>query len=288
MEAVLVALLTIAGLTTALASLLVLGHRWLAVEEDPRLDRLEALLPGTNCGGCGQPGCRAFAEVLLAGDAEPAGCTVSTSEQRQRVADFLGVAVGESVRRVARLACAGGDNVARHRAHYVGISSCAAAAVLAGGGKGCFWGCLGEGDCVRACTFDALEMDRHRLPVVDPDKCTACGDCVRACPKDLFSLEPVDQPLWVACRSLEAGDDVLEECQVGCTGCGRCAADAPGHIRMQHSLPVIDRSVAMAPRRAIDRCPTGAIVWWGGGSQAERGALAVVIARQSPRPDAPT
>ncbi len=95
---------------------------------------------------------------------------------------------------MARLACAGGTNVARNRARYEGLESCRAAALVAGGGKGCFWGCLGLADCAVVCDFDAIRMDAHELPVVDEAKCTACGDCVEACPKDLFSIHPVEPP----------------------------------------------------------------------------------------------
>ena len=105
-------------------------------------------------------------------------------------------------------------------------------------------------------------MDPFSLPVVDEDKCTACGDCVEACPKDLFSLQPVSRQLWVACKNLEAGDEILEECQVACTACGKCAMDAPGNlITMENNLPVINYSENHRTQVPIQRCPTGAIVW---------------------------
>ena len=129
-----------------------------------------------------------------------------TPQGREAIADYLGIAVGEQTRIVARLACAGGSNVARHRAHYSGEPSCLAAAQVAGGGKDCFWGCLGYGDCERVCDFDAISMSVNALPVVDSAVCTGCGDCVDICPKDLFSLHPEDHRLWVACKNLEQGD----------------------------------------------------------------------------------
>ena len=170
----------------------------------------------------------------------PSACTVGSALEHARVAQLLGVAVGRTERRVARLACAGGTNVSRHHARYDGILSCGAASLISGGGKGCFWGCLGLADCAEACDFDAIEMDAHDLPVVDEARCTACGDCVTVCPKDLFSIHPVDERVWVACASLDAGDGLLDDCQVACTACGRCAQDAPGLITMQDNLPLID------------------------------------------------
>ncbi len=162
------------------------------------------------------------------------------------------------------------------------------AQLVAGGGKGCFWGCLGIGDCQVACTFDAIEMNSHRLPVVNESRCTACGDCVTACPKDLFTLEPQSHRLWVACRSQEAGDEILDDCQVACTACGRCAMDAPGLVEMQGNLPVIHYSQGPATALATERCPTGAIVWLDALGTAVKGQSARKIIRESELPDAPT
>jgi len=278
----------IGGLTLLLASLLVLANRTLYVEEDPRIDIVEEMLPHANCGACGYPGCRPFAEGLVGGDALPGKCTVSSEEGRVSIAAFLGVDVGAEEKRVARLACAGGTNVAVNRAHYDGAESCASATLVAGGGKSCFWGCLGLADCEVACDFGAITMDAHSIPVVDEEKCTACGDCVEACPKDLFSIHPASHRLWVACKSLEHGDELIEGCQVACTACGRCEMDAPGLITMKHNLPVVDYSRQHATREPIQRCPTGAIVWLDAERGPIKGPAAHKIIRQGVREDART
>ena len=284
---VLTGVCALGGLTFVLAALLVLANRRLHVEEDPRIDVVEDMLPHSNCGACGFPGCRVFAEALIAGDTVPAECTVSDPAGRERIATFLGVDVGQAERRVARLACAGASNVSRNHAHYAGMASCRGAALVAGGGKGCFWGCLGVGDCEAACDFDAIRMD-SRLPVVDEDACTACGDCVEVCPKDLFSLHPVSHRLWVACSSLEAGDELLEDCAVGCTACGRCEMDGPGLVTMKDNLPVVDYGGSHDTRVPIERCPTGAIVWIDSTDGPQRGAAAPRVIRREPLRDAPT
>ena len=284
----LTALVTLGALTATLASLLVFANRKLHVAEDPRIEVVEDLLPHTNCGACGYPGCRAFAEALVGQESSPGKCTVSSDEGRARIAAFLGVDVGAEEKRVARLACAGGDNVARNRAHYQGMRTCAAASIVAGGGKGCFWGCLGLGDCVTSCDFDAIRLDAHGVPVVIEDRCTACGDCVAACPKDLLSLHPVSHRLWVACKSQDAGDELLEDCEVACTACGRCAMDAPGLVTMKNNLPVVDYGRPHDTREPIERCPTGSIVWLEASGRAVKGHAARKIIRQEPRPDAAT
>lgn len=274
MSGALAAGLALAALAVLLSGVLLLAGRFLRVDEDRRLERLVSLLPGINCGACGQPGCRAFAEALLSGEAVPAGCSVSSAEGRQRVAAFLDVPVGEVERRVARLACAGDRNTARFLADYQGEPSCAAAAVVDDGGKACAWGCLGLGDCERSCDFDAIAMNPSGLPVVDEARCTACGDCVRACPKDLFSIVPEQQPLWVACNNPLEGNDLLETCKVACTACERCIRDAPDWLTLKRNLPVpIAGARGRPPRSAIDRCPTGAIVWIENG-QPQSGASA--------------
>jgi Na+-translocating ferredoxin:NAD+ oxidoreductase RNF subunit RnfB len=285
---ILTAVGAIGALTLALTSLLVLANYKLHVEEDPRIDVVEDMLPHANCGACGFPGCRPFAEALVGDETLPGKCTVSSADGLARIAAYLGVDVGAEAKRVARLACAGGKNVARDHARYDGLESCGAAALVAGGGKGCFWGCLGLADCEVACDFDAIHMDAQSLPVVDEEKCTACGDCVDACPKDLFSLVPASRRLWVACKSLEAGDGLLDDCEVACTACGRCAMDAPGLIKMENNLPVIDSSKSHATQVPIQRCPTGAIVWLDPKAGAIKGPAAKKIIRQGARSMAPT
>ena len=279
-----IAIASLGSLTLILASMLILANKRLYVYEDPRIDDVEEMLPHANCGACGYPGCRPFAEALVNGDVLPGKCTVSSEEGRMGIANYLGVALGAEDKIVARLACAGGTNVARNRANYQGMSTCRAASLVSGGGKGCFWGCLGHGDCFDVCDFDAITMDEHSLPVVDVDKCTACGDCVEICPKGLFSLQPLNHRLWVACKNLEMGDDVLEECQVACTACGKCAMDAPGNlISMVNNLPLVDYSKQHNTQKPIQRCPSGAIVWLDDTLGVIKGAESKKIIRKGER-----
>jgi Na+-translocating ferredoxin:NAD+ oxidoreductase RNF subunit RnfB len=261
--AVLSSVAILGGVGMTFGALIALANRRLRVEEDPRLDVLTDLLPGANCGACGFAGCRAFAEGVLSGAIAPAGCTVMGEFEREDVADFLGVDVGTADKRVARLLCAGGADVAFSKAAYVGIESCAAAVAVGGGGKACTWGCVGFADCAVACDFDAITMSPFGLPVVDLDACTACGDCVDACPLGLFTILPASAPLLVQCRNLLEGDAAENMCSVACNGCKRCVQDAPADlIHMEHGLAVIDYDlIEQANPKAVERCPTGAIVW---------------------------
>jgi len=239
-------------------------------------------LPHANCGACGTAGCRPFAELLVKREIEPGKCTVNSKDMNQIIANFLGVAMGNQEKQVARLACAGGSHVAYIRASYGGINSCRAAAMVSGGGKGCSWGCLGLGDCEQVCDFKAIHMNRYGLPIVSESDCTACNDCVEVCPKDLFSLQPISHQLWVACNNQEFGDEAEAECSVICTACGRCVQDSPeGLIEIRDNLAVIDYSKnSLASRIAIERCPTGAIVWLEKGGQIEKGKDARKVIRK--------
>jgi H+/Na+-translocating ferredoxin:NAD+ oxidoreductase subunit B len=253
----------LAGLCVTLAAVLALAQRRLYVWEDPRIDSVVDMLPGANCGACGVPGCRAFAEKVVDGEFQPGLCPVGGADTAAAVAAFLGVDAGSTERMVARLLCAGGSDVADQFGTYEGYSSCRAATTIAGGAKGCTYGCLGLSDCEVSCTFDAIRMADNGLPVVDFEACTGCGDCVTACPKDLFEMIPVRRKLIVQCKSLLEGDTALEVCRVACTGCGICVSDAPEELmHMEFSLPVIDpgRSDLETPI-ATYRCPTDAIVW---------------------------
>ena len=253
-----------AGLGLVFGIILALSYRFLKVQEDSRIEQVEEMLPGSNCGACGEPGCRALAEKIVAGAAAPSKCTVSSPAGIEAIADFLGVDAGAQEKVVARLHCAGGTGRAFRVASYEGFESCRGAHLVGGGGLECTWGCLGLADCAAACTFDAIEMSFLKLPEVDPDLCTACGDCVDACPRDLFSLMPVSHRLIVQCSAPLAADEARRVCQVACDACGRCAADAaPGLIRMENNLPVVDYATAQGPAQpsATWRCPTGAIRW---------------------------
>ena len=249
------------GLALVFGAILAFAYRFLCVDEDPRLDTIEDALPGNNCGACGSPGCRAFAERLVAGTAAPGKCTVSSPTYINYIAGLLGVDAGVEDKRAARLHCAAGEGLVGSLADYRGVQSCRAAMVVNSGSRGCAWGCLGLGDCERACTFEAIHMNADSMPVVDVDTCTACNDCVEVCPLDLFSLEPLSQKLLVQCSAPLTGERIRNICKVACDGCERCVLDAlPGTLEMDNGLPVI-RDPERTSVECTFRCPTAAIQW---------------------------
>jgi len=263
MNSVLVAPSIMVGLGLFFGAILAVAQRFLRVEEDPRIEGTNEMLPGNNCGACGEPGCLPFAEKLVDGTVDVISCTVASADDIEAIAEYLQVDAGEQEKLVARLRCGGGGLQAHQVAEYQGFESCRAAAVVSGGGKGCAWGCLGLADCEIACTFDAIHMNANGLPQVDMQKCMACPDCVDACPKDLFELRPLSQKLYVQCNIPLSGETATRLCSAACDACEKCVADAaPGLIHMENELPVIDYSAGgPATPEATFRCQTDSIKW---------------------------
>lgn len=229
------------------------------VEVDPKLNEIKNALPGANCGGCGFPGCEKFAEEVFKGNASVSGCTVGGSSVAERIAKILGKEAAVAVQKVAVIQCLGDKNIAKRILEYTGdIVSCSALDLL-GGDKGCVYGCLGLGDCVRVCLFDAIKMGEDGLPIIDDEKCTACGACVKVCPRKIITLIPKIQKIYLGCVSPERGTDVSKVCTKGCIGCSLCARIVPeGMILMEGYLPRIqaekvDEYEKLNP--AVEKCP---------------------------------
>jgi len=256
---------------TAVASMLVLGvlfgfwlsiaARRLRVDEDPRIERALAALPGVNCGACGFSGCRGYAEAIVGGE-KVTLCTAGGPGAAAVLAELMGVEVDATVRRRAVVHCRGGADCCGDAFDYVGEPDCRAAQLIGGGPKSCAYGCLGFGTCASVCPYGAITMSEQRLPVIDADKCTACGLCVRACPRRILSLLPVHYTTYLGCASRERGKTVKAVCSVGCIGCGLCARKDPnGAIEMVDNLPVLDFEKAGGDfSAAAEVCPTHSYV----------------------------
>lgn len=236
------------------------------VYEDPRIDHVESALPGANCGGCGYAGCRAFAEACVTkGDLSELFCPVGGNDTMGGVADILGIAAEKKDPRVAVVRCNGTCEFRPKTNYFDGPVSCAIAASLYSGDTGCQYGCLGCGDCVVACDFDAIHMNPVTgLPEVNDEKCVACGACVKACPKTLIELRkkgPKDRKIYVACRNEEKGGVARKSCAVACIGCSKCEKECKyDAITIANNLAFINSDKCKLCRKCVSVCPTNAII----------------------------
>ncbi len=228
MSVILVSTVLVAVMGVSLGLVIGATAKAFEVKTDPRIGELSAMLPGANCGACGFAGCADFAKNLVAGDTEDVSkCPVCPPAARSVIASFLGLAsVGESEKKTAVVLCGGGADKAVRSAFYNGVSDCRSAALVAGGAKGCRFGCLGLGTCARICPFGAIEISPDGLAYVHPELCVACGKCVDACPRSIIKIVPEKVKMHVFCSSTEKGPAKKKVCSVACIGCRKCAKAA--------------------------------------------------------------
>ena len=240
-----------------------------AVQEDPRLGKVAEVLPGANCGGCGFPGCSGMADALVRaadkGSLEGLNCPVGGAAVMSQVADLLGMTVTQSEPMVAVVRCNGSCEHRPRIAVYDGLPSCAAMNACSVGETGCGYGCLGCGDCVRACRFNAIKLNVETgMPEVDEEKCTACGACVKTCPRHIIELRkkgPKGRRVFVSCVNKDKGAVARKACSAACIGCSKCEKECKfGAITVSDNLSYIDWTKCRLCKKCVAVCPTGAIV----------------------------
>jgi len=236
------------------------------VFEDPRIDQIQEVLPAANCGGCGFAGCRNFAEELVKSDSfEGLNCPVGGADVMGAAAKILGREAPVVDPLIAVLLCNGTPEFRPRTSKYNGASDCRISNNLFAGETDCSYGCMGLGDCVRACAFDAMYMDPvTELPVIIDDKCVACGACVRACPRNLIELRKKakkDRKIYVACSNCDKGGPARRACKVACTACTKCFKVCEfGAITIENNLAYIDAQKCTFCRKCVTECPTNSII----------------------------
>lgn len=259
MSEILIPILVLSVLGIIFGAGLAFASKKFEVKVDERVVAVRDVLPGANCGACGQTGCDGFAEALVMGKVLPNGCPVGGADVAVAIGGIMGVEVDTSEVKAARVHCNGRDSVSRYKFEYYGMEDCKAAAQLFAGRKHCTYGCLGLGSCVKACPFNAIDIVNGIARVIE-DRCRSCGKCVETCPKGLISLISRNKEYSVLCRSKDKGPVTRKNCEVGCIGCSKCMKTCSyGAISMEGFLAKIDNAKCTGCGECIKVCPTMAI-----------------------------
>ena len=269
MNFILIAVIVLGGIALVSSVVLYVCSKKFAVHEDPRIAQVAALLPGANCGGCGYPGCSGMASALVkgadAGSLDGLYCPVGGAGVMGQVADLLGMAVANAEPKVAVVRCNGTCELRPRIAEYNGLRTCAAMHSCGAGETACGYGCLGCGDCVKACAFGAISINPETgLPEVDEDKCTGCGACAKACPRHVIELRKKGlkgRRVYVRCVNKDKGAAAMKACKAACIGCGKCEKACQfGAITIENNVSYIDPNKCRLCRKCVEVCPTHAII----------------------------
>lgn len=280
---------TLLGLAIILTYILGWANKAFHVEVDPRVEDTMNVLPGANCGGCGYIGCGEYAEAVVAGEAPVNKCTVGGESCTTAIADIMGVEVEDSYPYRPIVHCGAYYDDRLHHSEYRGEQRCSAANLVAGV-QGCTYGCLGIGDCTRACIFDAIHIV-DGLAVVDYEKCVGCGACADVCPRNIITIAPfkAEQMLAVTCSNKDSGKDVTTVCKIGCIGCKACerasdlfkVEDNLSTINYDEYLPECSEDVL----KACEKCPRKRLVFVGKPSEKDIAAVADKVVPEVIEPD---
>lgn len=248
-----VILVTVVGLVGGI--ILVVAAKFMAVYEDPRVGQITEVLAGANCGGCGYAGCSDYAKAVVDGKCACDLCAPGGAECAKKVAAIMGLDAGSGAVKKAEVGCVGETGVCKLKYDYQGIQTCAAANAIQLGPNACAFGCIGLGDCTRACKFDAIHVV-NGLARVDKAKCTGCGACKAACPKKIIYISTEPEKPVVFCSNHEKGPVVMKECSKGCIACGMCVRNCPEQaITLNNFVARIDYSKCTGCGTCIEKCP---------------------------------
>lgn len=258
MNSTIIAILIVSTTGLLLGLGLAIASKVMAVPVDETAEAITEALPGANCGACGFSGCAGYADALSKGTTTETGlCAPGGSEVAEAISAILGVDGGSVVPMAAVVTCHGTCENCDTMIDYKGVSSCKAASQLFGGQKDCNFACLGFGDCVDACPYDAIKIC-DGVARVNPLECKACKICITTCPKGIIELVPLHQPKAIVfCNNKNKGGVTRKECKVGCIGCMKCVRACEfDAIKVENNCAHVDYDKCTGCGKCVDGCPT--------------------------------
>lgn len=251
--------LIVAVIGIACGVILTLAAKFMAVPVDETVANVRAVLPGANCGACGYAGCDEYAEKLASGEAKGNLCTPGGASVAQEIGKALGQSVEEVVEMQAIVRCSGTCEKTNYIMDYQGPQTCEGNNYFYQGRGSCSHACLGFGDCVTVCQYDAIQIV-DGIAVVDPIACGGCGMCAKVCPNSLIHIVPKASHVFVGCSSTDKGAFTRKICQMGCIGCKRCEKTCEfGAVTIENNLASIDPEKCTNCGACIEVCPTRVI-----------------------------
>lgn len=259
MNNILVAAVSVSGLGFLCAVVLVIFSKIMEVKVDPKIEEVREALPGANCGACGCAGCDDFSKAVVLDGAEPSRCTVGGEEVAKQVSKIMGIEATLAVKKIASLMCQGNNDVTGKKLDYDGVETCKGVSMLYGGNGDCAYGCIGLGDCVKVCDFNAMYLE-NGIVRINEENCTACGACVKVCPKSILTIIEKDKAAMVQCNNKDKGAIAKKQCQVACITCSKCVKVCPQEcIEIVNNVAVIDRSKCTMCGDCVVACPSNCI-----------------------------
>ena len=258
MKEILFAIAVLCSIGALAGIVLVIAAKLMAVPENETAKEIEGLLPGANCGACGFAGCADYAKAVAEGRAVTNLCVPGGAKAAANVAAAMGVKAEGIEEKVGFVACHGSYDSTQDKFVYRGVNSCAACNQYYGGRSICSWGCIGLGDCVSACKFDAISV-KNGVAHIDPTRCTGCGACAANCPKGLIHIVPLNSKTVTVCSNRDRGALTHKSCIRGCIGCGKCVRTCPeGAITIEDNLAKVDFTKCKSCGQCVLACPVHA------------------------------
>ena len=245
----------IAGLGLAVASIV------MAVPVDKKAEAIRECLPGANCGACGFSGCDGYAAALSKGiTTNTALCAPGGNDASKAIAEVTGLSAGSVAPMAAVVMCQGFCGKAETKMEYNGVSSCEMAKQLFGGPKECIYGCIGLGDCMNACQYDAIHIC-DGVARGNPVMCKACKQCLKTCPNHIIKMMPLHEAKAAnLCVNHDKGAITRKECSNGCIGCMKCVKACEfGAVEVKDFCAKVDYNKCTGCGKCTEACPVKCI-----------------------------